>query len=164
MLSPTFLKQDKIEKCILNTVKKQKQIVYGGRSIQKQIGIFSRPTTDFDIFTSNPKSNAYAMEKKLDKIMGFDYFYKKKGMNKSTWKVKNKGKDMKKGTQDDEGVVDYTQTPKPKPKVKKINGVYYRNIKEELKAKRCALKDKEMSFRHKKDLEDIHRIKLGGKK
>lgn len=164
LLNPNLLVQDRIEKAILRKAKKKKQVIYGARAIQKQIGIFSRPTIDFDIFSSNPKNAAYSMENQLDKVVGYDYFYVQEGIHKGTWKVKDKGPDMKKGTQDDEGIVDYTLFPTPRPKTKKINGIYYRNIKEELKAKRSALKDKNFAFRHAKDYEDLQRIKLGGKK
>lgn len=157
----TLLFQDKIPKVILKKARKKNEIVYGARAIQAQIGIFSRPTEDFDIFTKNPKKAASSTEKKLDLGVGFDYFYTKKGVNPGTWKVKGKGYDMKKGTPDDEGIVDYTEMPSPAPKTKNINGIRYRALSEEVKAKRAVLKDPNFAFRHKKDREDLIRIKFG---
>lgn len=161
---PTLLFQDKIEESILGRARRNNQIIYGARAIQKQIGIFSRPTVDFDIFSSSPEKDAQQEQAELDKIVGFDYFYSKKGVNPGTWKVKSKGKDGKKGTPDDEGIVDYTKTPSPKPKVKKINGIYYRNISEEIKGKKAALRDPQFAFRHAKDREDLQRIRVGRSK
>ena len=93
-----FFNQDQVEKKILERARKQKQIIYGARSIQAQIGIFSRPTQDYDIFTKNPKQNANQLQKEFDKTVAFDYYYSEAGMHKGTYKVKNKGWDMRQGT------------------------------------------------------------------
>lgn len=155
-----FFNQDRVEKKILERARKNKQIIYGARSIQAQIGIFSRPTQDYDIFTKNPKGNANSIQKELDKAVGFDYYYSKKGLNPGTYKVKSKGYDMKKGTEDDESVVDYTLLPNPRPPVKRIGGLLYRSLAQERSAKNRALRDKKFAFRHAKDREDVNRINL----
>lgn len=156
---PVF-KQEQIRNKILSNAQRKKQIVYGARAIQAQTGFFARPTEDYDIFTKSPKKEAYFLEKQLDRVVGRDYYYAKKGVNPGTWKVKGRGADGRKGTRDDEGVVDYTRTPKPTPKFKRINGVLYRKLSEEVKGKRQALADKKFAFRHEKDREDLQRIKI----
>ena len=154
-----FLRKPWRSKIILDEAKKNKQIIYGARSIQQHLGTISRQTKDYDIFTKNSKKAASRTEKKLDKDIGFDYFYTKKGMNPGTWKVKGKGYDLKKENEDDEGIVDYTNMPKPIPKSKLYNGVKYRILSLESAAKRRALADKEYKYRHEKDRKDLELIK-----
>jgi len=154
----TFLKKPFREKIILDEAKNSNQIIYGARSIQKQLGVISRPTEDYDIFTKNPKSSATKVEKKLDKLYGFDYHYTKKGMHKGTYKVKSRGYDLKKGTKDDEGIIDYTKMPPKAPRTILSNGIRYRHIKEEIRGKKSTLKDKEFAFRHEKDRRDLNLI------
>lgn len=155
---PILLSKENVNKRILARARKNKQIIYGARSIQHHIGLFSRPTSDWDIFSNNPKKDAYGAEKELDREIGFNYYYVKKGINKGTWKVKSKGYDLKQGTEDDEGIVDYTLTPRPKPKFKTFNGIRYRSLREEVKAKKKAIRDPNFKFRKEKDEEDIRRI------
>jgi hypothetical protein len=147
-----------LDKLILKIAKQRKQIIYGARSIEKQAGLFSRPTKDYDIFDKNPKKSAQLMQKILDKSAGFDQFYMKEAEHKGTWKVKSKGNDGVKNTEDDESIADYT---KPEQKIKFVikNGVRYRILKEELKKKVSTVQDPEFKFRHEKDRDDIKRIK-----
>lgn len=152
------------DRIILEQAKKEKNIIYGARSIQKQIGIFSRGTKDWDILSNKPRRSATRTENKMDKISGGDYYYIKPAIHPGTWKVMSKGYDSNKGTKDDFGIVDYTVTPKPRPKVTIINGVMYRKLSEERNAKMRSLRDKTQKFRWKKDREDIERIKLASKK
>ena len=148
-----------VKRKILSETKRKKDIIFGGRSIQKRIGIFSRPTEDYDIFTNKPKRSAKVMQRKLDNIAGFNYYYAKKGQHKGTHKVMGRGADQRKGTRDDEGVIDYSRTPRPRPRSTKIGGVKYRIITEEVRAKKKAIKDPAFKFRKKKDQEDLHRIR-----
>lgn len=143
------------EKVILNNARNKKQIIYGARSIQKHLGAMYRSTDDYDIFSSNAKKDAKDTEKELDKAIGFDYYYYKKGKNKGTHKIKSKGYDLKEGTKDDKGIVDYTQMPVKKPKHIVYNGIRYRNLSEEIAAKKRALADKNFAFRHEKDRKDL---------
>lgn len=147
-----------INKIILKIAKERKQIVYGARSIEAQAGLLSRSTNDWDIFDRNPKRSAQLLQKILDKQVGFDYYYMKPAEHKGTWKVKNKGMDSIKNTEDDESIADYT---KPDKKVAFIvkNGIRYRILKEELKRKVATVQDPEFEFRHEKDRNDINRIK-----
>jgi len=158
-LVKVFLTKPQTEKIILDNAKKDGQIVYGQRSANRRFGIMTRPTEDWDIFANKPKGAAMKTEKQLDKAVGFDYFYTKKGMHKGTYKVKGKGFDGKKGTKDDEGIVDYTKVPKPIPKFDVINGIRYRRVAEEIKAKRNALADPNFKFRHEKDRADLNRLR-----
>jgi len=150
----------KIDIIILDDTKKRKNIVYGAQSIKKQTGVLGRKTFDFDIFSNNPKENAKAVERRIEKLTSKDSFYTKPAMHPGTWKVNYKGEDNKKGTRDDIGIADYTNSPKPKPPIKIINGIRYRTITQEAKSKRKALSQKEFKFRHEKDREDLERIKL----
>ena len=155
-----FFITPKIENTVLSQAKKEKNIVYGGRSIKKQIGLFGRYTEDWDLFATKPKSSALKTEKKLDSHWGSDHYYTKPATHPGTWKVMSKGKDGRKKTKDDYGVADYSRMPRPKPKFVMINGVRYRKLSQEKKAKYKSLKDKEMKFRHQKDRGDVERIKV----
>ena len=148
-------------KIILGIVKKEKDIVYGARSIQRQTGIVSRPTSDWDIFSNKPKSSAEKTEHALDKSAGKNLYYTKPAIHAGTYKVEFVGKDMKKGTKDDVGIADFTTMPKPKPATINLGGILYRKLSGEKKAKMKALKDPTQEFRHAKDQEDFNRIELG---
>ena len=100
------------------------------------------------------------IEKKLDRQVGFNHFYNKPAMHPGTWKVKSNGVDMRRGTDDDLDIIDYSKHPKPKPKIRKIEGVRYRTLAEEAKAKLKALRDPEYKFRHEKDADDLGRIRM----
>jgi hypothetical protein len=98
------------------------------------------------------------LQKKLDKNAGFDYYYSKPAEHEGTWKVKGRGNDNIKGTDDDESIADYTKPDKKIPFIL-IKGIRYRILKEELKRKQATIKDKEYKFRWEKDKGDINRIK-----
>ena len=150
-----------IEETILKQTKKEKNIIFGAQSIKAQIGsLTARPTKDFDIFAKKPKISAINTEKNLDKLWGSNYFYTKPALHPGTWKVMSIGNDNRKGTKDDEGIVDYSGIPKPRPRVVNIRGIRYRKLSSEKRAKYKALRDKESEFRHKKDREDVNRIKF----
>ena len=159
-----FATQSQREKKLLAKARERKDIIYGGQSIKAQIGIFARPTSDFDIFTKQPKKAAMNTEKDFDRIVGFDYFYTKPAKHPGTWKVKGRGVDLRKGTRDDEETVDYSKYPRPKPKVIMINGVMYRRLSGEIAGKKRAIKDPNYAFRHDKDIADLNRIRLYKKK
>lgn len=152
------------DKIILKLAKDRKQIIYGARSIQKQANLFARDTTDYDIFDKNPKKSARILQKLLDKNVGFDYYFSKKGKHEGTWKVKGKGDDLKANTEDDISIADYTDIKKhpyypAKIPYKIIDGIRYRILKEELRRKVATTKDPEYKFRKEKDMDDIKRIK-----
>ena len=147
-----------MDKTILGVAKKRKQVVYGARSIQAQNNLFARNTQDWDVFDTNPKKVAQLVEKMLDKQMKGNYFYSEEAMHKGTWKVKGIGNDRIRGTKDDESIADYSKLEKGVPYVIK-NGVRYRKLREEIKAKKRSVADPEFEFRHKKDKDDLNRIK-----
>lgn len=152
-------KQDLIVRKILEIAKKRGQTIYGAQSIKAQAGLFARPTKDFDIFDKRPKTASTILQKELDKIVGFDYYYNKPAKHKGTWKVKSKGFDMKKNTEDDESIADYSINEHGHYDSVMINGLRYRHLKNELERKKATLKDKEQEFRWKKDKDDVKRIK-----
>jgi len=148
-----------LRKALLNQAKQDKNIIYGAQSINAQVpNIFTRSTSDYDILTKNSKASANKTEKKFDKIVGDNLFYTKPAMHPGTHKVMFIGEDLKQGTKDDFGFVDYTNFPNPMPKYKTINGIRYRSLTEEARAKRKSLRDKQYAFRHAKDRRDLNNI------
>lgn len=160
-LANYYLNEGNIERAIKNRVKKEKGIIYGAQSIKKQLPLFARRTEDYDIFVNKPRRVANKVEREVEGFAPGDDFFVKKGVNPGTWKLKHKGADMKKETQDDISVADFTKMPKPQPKFKVFGGIRYRVIREELAAKKKILRDKQFAFRHKKDREDLNRLNLG---
>lgn len=152
-----------ISDTLLKQARKEGNIVYGAQAIKKRLGINSRTTRDYDFYSKMPKKSALNSEKTLDRLSKKDVFFTKKGLNKTTYKVKYKGVDGKANTKDDIGIADYTQTPKKLPKTFTFRGVRYRSLREELKAKTKLLKDKSYKFRRQKDLDDVRRIRKFGK-
>ncbi len=151
-------KQFGIDKIILKQIRENKSILYGARSIQRQSDV-ARDTQDYDVLSKNPKKSAKQLQKRLDKMMGFNYFYDKPAMHKGTFKVKTIGVDMIKDTKDDQDVADFTKMPIPKPAFYQDKNLKIRALKEEMKAKQNSLSDPLMEFRHKKDQDDLNRIK-----
>lgn len=154
------LNKGNVERAIKKQAKEEKAIIYGARAIQKQAPLFSRSTDDYDLFVKNSKKSAIKIERKVEKFTTRNDFYVKKGINPGTYKLKHVGYDGKKGTNDDIGIADYTNNPKPLPPFKIINGIRYRTIREEARIKKRILKDPMFKFRHKKDREDLARINL----
>lgn len=151
-------KQEVVEKEVKNFLRQNKNIVYGVRSINAQANILTRPTADWDAYSKTPEKSANQLQKRLDKLVKGDYFYHKPAKHKGTWKVKTFGNDLKKNTEDDEEIADFSVPDKNYP-FTTIDGIRYRKLKFEMKAKASSLKDKEMKFRHEKDRNDLNRIK-----
>lgn len=151
-----FKRHDIIKK----QVRKDKNTVYGARAIQRQIGIFSRQTDDWDIYSRTPRKSADKLQKSLDKESRGDFFYSTPSKHhKGTHKVYFAGYDMKKNTPDDVGIADFSR-PERKIRTIKVEGIKYAHVSESIKDKRKSLKSKEFEFRHKKDREDLNRIQL----
>lgn len=155
MVSSLYFKRDDIQRKILKQARNKKEIVYGAQSIRKQLGYRARETKDYDLYAKNPKAEARRIEKKLDKTVHANQFYTSKGGHKGTYRVKFIGKDGKARTADDESVADYTKMPSPRPPYKVINGVRYRTLRAELKAKERIVKDAAYAYRHMKDKRDV---------
>lgn len=160
-LASYYLNEGNIERSIKKNIMKEKGIIYGAQSIKKQIPLFARRTEDYDVFVKNPRRVANKVEKEVESFSPGDNFFVKKGVNPGTWKLKHKGADMKKETQDDISVADFTLMPRPAPKFKVFQGIRYRVISQEIAAKKKILRDKQFAFRHKKDREDLNRLNLG---
>lgn len=153
------LGKHKIRSTILNQAKKEGNIIYGGKAIQRKLKFDSRPTMDFDLYSKKPKKSAIKSKTNLNKNLHTMGFFAKKGTNKSTWKVKNVGRDNLRNTKDDIGIADYTKTPRKVPKFFTIKGVKYRSLQEELQAKKKLIKNKDFEFRRKKDITDFKKLK-----
>jgi len=151
-------REDSVQNCIKKHFRKNNNIIYGARSINAQTGILLRQTEDWDAYANNPKKASKKLQKKLDKTVGGDYFFSKPAMHKGTWKVKGKGDDLLPNTKDDKEVVDFSK-PSDKIHFIEIEGLKYRKLKEEIKAKKSSIADPQSSFRHKKDKKDLDRIK-----
>ena len=151
-------KQDVINARVKKFMKDQGLIVYGARSINAQADILTRDTNDWDAISNNPKKTAYDLQRALDKIVKGDYFYSKPAIHKGTFKVKGIGNDLIRDTADDESVADFS-IPESKVKYKIINGIKYRDLKEEIRRKKFTLTEPEKKFRHAKDKADLDRIK-----
>ena len=148
-----------IDKTIKKQAKKDKSIIYGARAINKQVtGVLRRRTYDYDLFTKAPKKSATRVARTLNKKAGYPFFFVKKAKYPHTQKVMHVGRDLKKNTRDDYGVADYTKMPKKVPYIV-VNGIRYRRLTEEQKAKLKSLRDKQYAFRHKKDAYDVQSIK-----
>lgn len=147
------------KKIIIKQIKKNKSTLYGAKAIKKHIGPLARPTQDFDILTKTPRKAARQLTKTLNKQAGNSPYFSKPAMHPGTFKVKHKGMDKKKNTQDDLEVADFTK-PKRKFKTTTMGGVKVVKLPEIVKDKKKALADKEFAFRHAKDKEDLSRIKL----
>lgn len=149
---------------ILNQARRDGDIIFGGRAIQKQIGLKARPTQDFDILTKDSLDSSLRLRGKLNTRTRSSQFFLKKGVNPGTWKVKSKGRDGLAFTKDDKGIADFTNFPKKLPKTRSFGGVKFRTIGEEKAAKIRVLKDPAFAFRHAKDRNDLNRInKAGGR-
>ena len=158
----SIAREDLMQKEIKKFLKDSNSIVYGARSINAQTGILTRDTKDWDAFNKNPKKTANKLQKKLDGVAGGDYFFSKPAMHKGTWKVKGKGADLIADTIDDVEVADFSK-PEKKVPFKKIDGIKYRVLKEEIKAKQNSVNDPEFEFRHEKDRRDLNLIKNNNK-
>jgi len=146
------------KKAILKQAKKNKEIVYGARAMNRQTHLmYHRQTIDWDLYSNKPKRSALQIERTLDKQSGKDTYYTKEALHPGTFKVMHKGMDMRKGTKDDFGVADYTK-PDKIPKTKIINGVRHVTIPSIVKDRKRSLKDKESAFRHEQDRMDLRRI------
>ena len=151
------------DEIIKNQTKRKDNIVYGGRSLKKQLGFLSRSTNDWDIISTKPRMDAVEVERKLDKIAGYNQFYSRQSdFHKGTYKVIDKGPDYRRGTKDDVGIVDYS-TPDRKLKTRRIDGIRYTKLSETVKDKKKAIADPQFEFRKKKDQEDLIRINFGRK-
>ncbi len=136
--------------------KKKGYVIYGARSLQKQIGPFARPTGDWDMMARHPKSAARTITKKLNSI-DRNYYYKQSDVTPGVYKVYDNGNDRIPRTQDDVGIIDFSKR-KPDVKTKTINGIKYSALAQEKANYKKSLKDKAYAFRHDKDRYSLNSI------
>ena len=145
-------RDNKIKKIILKNVRKKQHIVHGARALNEFFPSFlDRPTKDYDIFSSTPKSTAEKIEKRLDKRFGGNFFRIESAKFPGTVKVKS--------NVTEQTVADYTK-PKREISHTKRRGIKYANFKHFKRRINESLADPKNSFRHPKDRETLRRIKL----
>jgi len=150
------------KRIVLSNVRRNNGIVFGATASQLHMGANARPTKDVDAFVPYPRRVAQQTERQLDKNWGSDQFFVKPAKHKGTWKIKDKGFDGIRGTDDDQTVADFSPIPKPKPRTTRIQGLQVVNLSHVKQTKSKSLKDKRFKFRHAKDQEDIDRINFYG--
>jgi len=153
----------KREPIIKDRLRKTKNIVYGGQAMNIQLPFFlQRHTRDYDIYSKTPKKHAKKLEKKLDIAAQGNFYYTKQAVHKGTFRVMDKGLDNIKGTRDDFNIADYT---KPTRTIRTISimGIRFASLSERRKDIRKSLRNPMFKFRHKKDNEDLWRIKESNK-
>jgi hypothetical protein len=144
---------------VLKQVKKDKNIIYGAQSIGAQIPKFiSRPTTDYDVYSKNPRASARKLDRSLDRSAGGNYYYSKPAQHPGTYKVKYVGPDGRANTKDDVSVADFSSMPNGKRYVN-INGYRYIVLSAVIHDKLYNSKP----FRREKDQDDVRRIREGRK-
>ncbi len=152
-----FLKnREDVRKIILKEVRKEKAIIFGARSVNKQVPKFLREhTEDYDILSDkDPKRLAKRIEKRLDKRFGGNFYEVKAAIHEGTHKVNNRftGK----------GVADVSKREGKVPFIKR-KGVKFAKLSFQEKKIRESLANPEAKFRHQKDRFSRTRIKLAKK-
>ncbi len=150
----SFLRKKKqVSKIILNQIRKEKGIIFGARSVNKQVPKHLRShTEDFDVLVEgNPKTLAKRIERKLDKKFGGNFYSVKDAQHEGTKTVKNNlsGK----------GVADISKREEKVGFVKR-KGVRFAKLSFQEKKIRQSLADPKSKFRHQKDKFSRDRIKL----
>lgn len=144
--------QQRIKKEVLEQTKKRKNVIYGARSVNRQIsGFLNKPTKDYDIYSTMPKKDAKNLEHRLDKRFHHNLFMTRPAQHPGTTKVVTIKTHV--------GIADYTQKPKGL-KTKTLGGVMYSRLSHEQKNRLKSLSEKESAFRHKKDKESLDRIRI----
>ncbi len=152
-----FLKnREDVKRIILNEVRKEKAIIFGARSVNKQVPKFLREKTeDYDILSDkDPKRLAKRIERNLDKRFGGNFYEVKAAIHEGTHKVNNRftGK----------GVADVSKREGKVPFIKR-KGVKFAKLSFQEKKIRESLANPEAKFRHQKDRFSRARIKLAKK-
>lgn len=153
-----FRSQLVTEDIILEQTKRKQNIVYGAQSVKKQLGMFARPTFDYDIYSKTPHQDAQEVRRKLNEAAKANIYYDTQSKKtKGVYKVYYVGQDGKPYTKDDKGIVDYSELKKGIRYVI-INGIRYSVLDSTIRDKKRALTEEQYAFRHKKDQEDLNRI------
>lgn len=145
-----------VNKIILQEIRKEKAIIFGAKSVNKQVPKHLQThTEDFDILTKdNPKRLAKRIERRLDKRFKGNFYEVKPAQHPGTHKIINRlsGK----------GIVD-TSKQEEKVGFVKRKGVRYARLRFQEKKIRQSLADPESKFRHQKDRFSRDRIRLARK-
>lgn len=139
--------------------RKNHEVLRGARAMNRQLsaGFLERGTEDYDLFSKNPKMSALELERELDRKAGGDFYYIKPAVHKGTWKVIDKGNDLK-SSHDDFAIVDYTKEPKG-TRIVTIDGMKHSHISQRIKDAKKNLADPFAVDRHSKARGDLERIK-----
>jgi len=156
-----YRRQHRIKQIVLNRLRKSKNLLTGGKAVNRHLPEeLRRATLDYDILIKkkglSPAQAAAILERKLDKGFGGDYFKTKKGLFPGVHKV------ISNVTQGE--VADYVRPDKiPKYKTD-IDGVNIVSLDYLKKKFRESLARKEDEWRHPKDKEALQRISLAKQK
>lgn len=163
-LNPTFLTSADKDILIKDQIRRNDSVVYGARAMNRQmeVGILRRPTSDWDVYSKNPKRSARELERTLDKRSGGDNFYTAKAEYKHTTKVRCRGHN-KTDPSDDYTVADFTSMKQLSTKPRSIGGVKYVPHSARENDINRTLKDPKYSYRHEKDMIDRKRIQINRK-
>ena len=149
-----YRKRKNIDSVVLREIKKRKLVLFGARSLNRQLPKFLRKETkDYDVIVTDrdPKVVARQLEKKLDKKFKGNLFVVEKGKAEGVFKVKRVlGK---------EGVIDVVKSEKKVPFVKR-KGVRVSTLAFEQAKIRESLANPKAKFRHDKDRERRGRIRI----
>jgi len=151
-----FRNRKKIQKVVLDEVKKDKAIIFGQRSVNEKLpNHLDVHTQDYDIFTpDNPRKLARKIERKLDKKFKGNFFVSKPAIHGGTHKVKT--------IIGDREVADVSKKPKKIETFKK-KGIKYASLTFQQSKIKESLSDPKSKFRHAKDKETRSRIQIYNK-
>ncbi len=149
-----FLKNKRnVKKIILNEIRKDKAIIFGARSVNKQVPKHLQVhTEDFDVLVKgNPKALAKRIERRLDKKFKGNFYEVRPAQHPGTSKLINRLSGR--------GVVD-TSKQEGKVSFVKRKGIRYARLRFQEKKIKQSLADPKSKFRHQKDRFTRDRIKL----
>lgn len=151
-----------VKRSVLRQARRRKEVLHGSRAVNMQTpGFLARPTEDFDLFADGHRESARLQESRLDRRVGrgADEFFVEQARNPETKRVRWRGPDARRGTEDDATVADYTRTPSPRPRTRRVDGLLVEDIRSIEKEKRAAVRDPEKAFRREKDLAQLGQIR-----
>lgn len=138
----------KIRGVILDTARKENQIIHGSRAFNIQSpSHLQKKTSDYDILTKKPKKSAQEVAEILRRRLNKEVTVYK-GTHKGTYKLKV----------DNENIADYTQI-KHSPKVINSWGNQVRSLKSIKQNTQRLVKNPNKEFRREKDLDTLKKIK-----
>ncbi len=106
-------------------VKKNKDVIYGAQAVNAIVGPgFSRPTSDYDIFSHDPKRRAIELEKTIDNHVGADIAHVRQVSYERNGQL---GKMFRVELKNWSGIADFNPMPSGLKTVT-VNGVKYENL------------------------------------